>query len=47
MDVKYFALSDWVEKYSITVTAIPTAENFADVFTKQTPRICFIDIMTS
>ena len=41
MDVKYFAVSDWVEKDLITVTAIPTAENVADAFTKQTPRNLF------
>ena len=41
MEVKYFAVSDWVEKDLITVTTIPTAENVADVFTKQTPRILF------
>ena len=41
MEVKYFVVSDWVEKDLITVTTIPTAENVADVFTKQTPRILF------
>ena len=41
MDIKYFAVSDWVERDLITVTAIPTAENVADAFTKQTPRILF------
>ena len=40
-NVKYFAVSDWVEKDLITVMAIPTAENVADVFTKQTPRNLF------
>ena len=41
MDIKYFAVSDWVERDLITVTAIPTAENVSDAFTKQTPRILF------
>ena len=41
MDIKYFAVSYWIERDLITVTAIPTAENVADAFTKQTPRILF------
>ena len=41
MDVKYFVVSDWVEKDLIIVTDIPTAENVADAFTKQTPRNLF------
>ena len=34
MEVKYFAVSDWVEKDLIAVTTIPTAENVSDAFTK-------------
>lgn len=41
MDVKNFALSDWVEKDLIIFQSIPTAENISDAFTKQTPRNLF------
>ena len=41
MEVKYFVVSDWVEKDLIVVTTIPTAENVSDAFTKQTPRNLF------
>ena len=38
MDVKYFAVSDWVERDLLNITSIPTSEN---IVTKQTPRILF------
>ena len=41
MDVKHFAVSDWVERDLILVQSIPTAENISDAFTKQTPRTLF------
>ena len=41
MDVKYFAVSEWVERDLLNVTSIPTAENLSDAFTKQIPRVLF------
>ena len=41
IDIRYFALLDWVEGDLIQLEHISTALNTADVFTKSTPRIIF------
>ena len=41
IDIRHFALLDWVERDLIEVSSISTSLNTADVLTKSTPRIIF------
>mmetsp|Transcript_21903 Transcript_21903/g.27096 ORF Transcript_21903/g.27096 Transcript_21903/m.27096 type:complete len:126 (+) Transcript_21903:73-450(+) len=47
IDIKRFALQDWVEQDLITLSCVPSLSNCADTLTKCNPRILFITIMTS
>ena len=41
MDIKTFALQDWVERDLIRLKRINTSDNYADVMTKATGRTLF------
>ena len=41
MDIKHFALQDWVAKDLICLKRINTSDNYADVMTKATGRTLF------
>jgi deoxyuridine 5'-triphosphate nucleotidohydrolase len=41
MDIRSFALQDWVEKDLIVLHRIPTSDNYADAMTKALPRTLF------
>ena len=41
IDIKHFALVDWVEQDMMILEDIPTAENSADSMTKATAKILF------
>ena len=41
IDIRDFAIQDWVEQDLITLERIDTTNNSADAFTKNLPRILF------
>lgn len=41
MDIRYFALTEWVERDLISLERIDTSMNMADHFTKQLPPVLF------
>jgi hypothetical protein len=41
MDIKHFALQDWVLRDLIHLECIDTADNYSDAMTKPTPRVLF------
>ena len=41
IDIKYFALQDWVERDLLTFKRIDTSDNSSDALTKATPRTLF------
>ena len=41
MDIKHFAIQQWVKKDLIDFQRIPTIDNSADAMTKATPRTLF------
>ena len=41
IDIKYFAIQDWVDRDMITLKRIATTDNSADALTKQTQRTLF------
>ena len=41
IDIRHFALLEWVEQDLITLLAIDTASNPSDILTKQTPKVLF------
>ena len=41
MDMRHFALQQWVEQDLIVLKHIPTGDNSSDSLTKSTPRVLF------
>ena len=41
MEVKHFALQEWVERDLITLKRITTSDNYADIMTKAVDRTLF------
>jgi len=43
IDIRYHHVRDWVEKKTIELVKVPTADNMADIFTKALPKPKFED----